>query len=99
MAKVNNLQQGVEVLLSPEEVLTLPFDGKSMDFQNALCIAAWKLLWAHARKYVTVKKVIGGKITEEPKVFAYRDARFVDGFYTVMFYLGQVQLPPTPPNP
>jgi len=99
MAKINNLQQGVEVLLSPEEIITLPFSGKSTDFNDALCIAAWKLLWAHARKFVTTKKVVGGKTIEEPRQFAYRDARFIDGVFTIMFYLAAPQFPETPPNP
>lgn len=100
MAHIDKIPDGLVVRLTPEEILPMYFDCKEgKDLRDAIAYATWKLLWIHARKFVTITTKVGGKPVETAKKFVYRDVQFVDGAFQVVFYDKPNPLPHTPPNP
>ena len=86
MASINSLPEGVQVILTPGEILHLPYTSENGTSRDAIRVIAWKLLNIHGKKVVR-DKVFTASVTE-----------LVNGEFATIFLYDRKALD-TPPVP
>ena len=86
MASINKLPEGIQVVLTPGEILNLPYTSENGTFRDAVRTISWKLLKINGSKFAKDKKFVSS-------VFEFINGEFVTIF---LYSTDALNTPPTP---